>query len=204
LSYQDIDGIKLKLQELTGRLKPFLKHREQNMATFKSQNIITPEVAANYGDSDHVRSLINILNTAYAKGKVLKKHAIDIRNFLMLLVSFGNAARASNIINITLEDFDNAQEEPEYHAMSIRSVNYKTSLLYGEKMLLFGKDLFFHIETYVKFCRPLLIRDEDKLQNERYLFTSSRPNNSNGRITHSALANSLTSTFQSANVLNSR
>lgn len=52
----------------------------------------------------------------------------------MLMLYVGNALRANNLINATVGDVRNE----EYKAYIMKSETYKTSLLYGEKVILVG------------------------------------------------------------------
>ena len=91
----------------------------------------------------------------------------------MFLTFIGNAARASNIQNMTIKDMKKGTEDEEYEAICVRSCRYKTSLLYGEKKLLFGKDLFDQIKYYTENLRQLLCKDAKLEDHKRYLFTQS-------------------------------
>ena len=45
-----------------------------------------------------------------------------------------HAARSSNLQNMTIYDLEEAKEDKDYDAMCVRSLQYKTSLLYGGKI----------------------------------------------------------------------
>jgi len=94
----------------------------QTLSSFKSNNLITVNDTKRYGESDHVISLLKLLNNV-DNGKILKKNAVDIRNFFMVLIVFGNAARSSNITNMTISDFNDAQEEPDYNLVLFHQIN---------------------------------------------------------------------------------
>ena len=78
------------------------------------------------------------------------------------MITFGNACRASNLINITIEDFENDKKDNTYDAWSISSTNFKTSLLYGEKKILLGDDLYTHAGNFKKFLRHKITTDNKK------------------------------------------
>lgn len=108
----------------------------------------------------------------------------------------GNAARSSNLSNITLYDLGEVTTEKDYNnAKCIRSEHYKTSLLYGDKLLLFPDYLFKQIQIYTEHMRPLFINDENQPARDRFLFTTSRPNDPNGKMSSSVIASALPSAF---------
>ena len=112
----------------------------------------------------------------------------------------GNAVRASNLINMNMKEFNEAAPESEYNAICLKSMNYKTSLLYGEKMILLPNDLHKIMKFFIKHLRPLFIDDEKEPPHKRFLFTSSRGQKTH--ITHSNISQSLTITFRKAGVFN--
>jgi len=110
------------------------------MQSYKSKRIITPSDMMIYGESDKLKEIVDVLQTK--DGKLYsQQQAVLCRNHLMVMLAFGNAARASNLINITLADVDNATKEIDFDAWSFSSCNYKTSLLYGEKKMYLAEDL---------------------------------------------------------------
>ena len=115
------------------------------------------------------------------------------------MTCFGNAARSLNLQNMTIFDLDGAKENKDFDAMCVRSPHYKTSLLYGEKKLLFGKDLYKQLKYYVKYLRPLLTQDQSNDTNRRFIFTSSVKDNE--RMTQSTIANALTRIFEQSGAL---
>lgn len=84
-----------------------------------------------------------------------------------------------------------------FSILIFRSEYYKTSLLYGDKMLLMSHDLFSQLNKYITFLRPLIVPDPDC----SYVFTSSRYNPKEPRMTHSLVSGSLTATVKAANIL---
>ena len=134
-----------------------------------------------YGKSDKIEETVNMLNTINDKTALhyTQQEAVFARNHLMIVICFGNATRASNLINITLDDVKNIERDLEYDAYSLSSSFYKTSSLYGEKKILLGEDLYKQVIAYMKYLRPKIIRDQEKKLSERYLFTSTR---NNGRM----------------------
>ena len=116
------------------------------------------------------------------------------------MTCIGNAARASNLQNITIYDLDTAEFDHDFDCMCIRSQNYKTSLLYGEKKLLFGNDLFKQLQFFVTNLRPLLITDDDKDSSQKFVFTSAKSSTKEKKMSQSTIANALTRAFEQARV----
>ena len=78
----------------------------------------------------------------------------------MVLIAAMNAARASNLMNLTMEEVGSAEPLQEYELdgeppFVIRNENYKTSLIYGEKTIVFSPIMWRDLENYIKFCRPV-------------------------------------------------
>ena len=140
------------------------------------------------------------------KGKEINvswQQVIHARNYIMFMVTLYNACRSSNLINMTLYDFNMATTHEDFpNAKVVKSKRYKTSMLYGTKMVVFNEALHRHTELYIKHLRPLIISDDGFDDKERFLFTSSKASKSTKTtaMTQSLVSNSLTSTFREAEV----
>jgi len=164
------------------------------MQSYKSKRIITPSDMMIYGESDKLKEIVDVLQTK--DGKLYsQQQAVLCRNHLMVMLAFGNAARASNLINITLADVDNATKEIDFDAWSFSSCNYKTSLLYGEKKMYLAEDLMEEVKVFVKCLRPKITDDAEKARDERPLFTSTR--GEGNFMNHSCVSNGMTTLFNS-------
>ena len=165
------------------------------MQNYKSTRIITPSDMVDYGKSSKIRDVVSILNEINETNNecYTQKEAITARNHLMVMISFGNACRASNLINMTVQDVEKAHKEKAYDAWSFSSNNYKTSLLYGEKKILLGEDIYQQVVRFVKFLRPKISPSNTAKSSEQPLFTSVRGNG--GFLTHSCISNAMTSLF---------
>ena len=65
------------------------------------------------------------------------KVSTDMRNYLMTMISIGNTTRCSNLMNMTIEHLEDATDDIEYKNMKcVASRLYKTSLIYGKKVLM--------------------------------------------------------------------
>ena len=176
----------------------FCFSRFRFMQDYKSKKIITPKDMSIYGTSKLITEVVNVLDTVNAKNhrNFDLNDAVNARNHLLVMITFGNAARASNLINMTVDDFNAATKESEYNAWCMTSVNYKTSLLYGEKKMLISEDMYIQFKNYLKFLRPILLEgseSDDCEDKDKPFFVSHR---SAVKMTHSALSNAMTSIFK--------
>ena len=92
----------------------------------------------------------------------------------MLMLTFINARRASNLINITLREVQSAKQYQELDALVFKNNKYKTSLIYGAKIIFVATLTYKHIQLFVKYLRPTLILDSHRAPRDRYLFVSSK------------------------------
>lgn len=58
LSSTDMVHMRLKCDELMGRLKPYEQQRQQDLATLKAEELITPDMCEAYGRSEFVQHLV--------------------------------------------------------------------------------------------------------------------------------------------------
>ena len=72
-----------------------------------------------------------------------------MRNYLSVL-ALVNCLRASNLINMTLDDVDKAQKGTTMQdAYVIKSKKYKVSIIYSGKMLLATNEIFEQLQLYI-------------------------------------------------------
>ena len=92
----------------------------------------------------------------------------------MLTLCVTNCLRSSNLMNVTIHDFEQAKKHEEIeNAYTFTSTKYKTSLVYGAKIILVSRAVYMQLKIYVKMIRPILIEDETKSPKLRFIFTSS-------------------------------
>ena len=84
----------------------------------------------------------------------------------------------------------------------MKSENYKTSIIYGEKIIVCGRDVQAMLKMYIKEIRPFLITkggtlsvETEKSKSEQYVFTT-RGNDS--IMKHKDISAGLTSSFRKA------
>ena len=61
---------------------------------------------------------------------------------------------------MTISDVKNAKVDEEFpNARTIKSSKYKTSLLYGTKIMVLPLDIYNLLMTYIEFIRPFLTKN---------------------------------------------
>ena len=79
------------------------------------------------------------------------RNANDARDYLITEITTMNGLRASNIIELRVCDVKNAGTNPEYPGQKvIENVKYKTSSVYGEKLIAVPGALFKQLEVNAK------------------------------------------------------
>ena len=107
-----------------------------------------------YRRSKHVQSIIKAFRNI-EKNKISMKSVIDARDYLLSDVTIMNRLRASNIIELRLSDVENAGKNPDYPGQRIiQNIKYKTSSVYGEKLIALPGALFEQLQVYVERYRP--------------------------------------------------
>lgn len=89
----------------------------------QSSRIITPSDMDVYGKSRPVRDVTDVLNKINEDNcsQFSQKYAIAARNHLMIVIAMENAARASNLINMSIKDVEKATKDLEFDAMTLTS-----------------------------------------------------------------------------------
>ena len=208
LKRADLTAIIAKVQELNAALKSSIDLRFKVVSKYKSDHLLTVTDFKSYGSSDHVKEINQLLKNAHDGNlktiKLNKQRAIDVRDHLMVSLTYFNCLRASNLMNIRLIDVEKITKHKEIDgAYVLTNDEYKVSMIYGAKIILLDEILYQQIQIFIKLFRPLLAADERLASIKRYLFTSSRiPTNKplGVKMDHSAISNALTSTFKKAKV----
>jgi integrase len=105
---------------------------------------------------------------------------------------------------MTISDVYDAKIDEEFpNARTIRSSKYKTSLLYGTKIMVLPLDIYNLLLMYIEVLRPVLTekyKDEDAAlpDSKRYLFVSHK---NCGMVESRAITSYLTSTVKQSKVL---
>ena len=122
------------MQNFSKNLKDLISERQNSIKEFKSNIFINIKDFQQYSSSEFVKDVIDNMNKLDNEGEEFKttlQHAVNVRDHLMLLLTFINALRASNLINITLREVQSATQHQELDALVFKNTKYKTSLIYG-------------------------------------------------------------------------
>lgn len=208
MSLVQMRALERKISELCGSLKNLAKQRERDVSEWKCDNLLSPSDVKMFCQSEFVQTELQYVRSL-VKGSVGadKEHAVAVRNIIMVQVCLMNACRASNLQNITLLDVDDAKEDVDFPgSWNIKSTRYKTSMLYGTKMITLTADLYGLLKYFVSLLRPVLVDDKMLASERRYLFVSSRPTltQSGCPMSHSLISNCLSSAFRASGVLDER
>jgi hypothetical protein len=145
-----------KVVHLNQLLSSRITHRQIELRSWLSKNLITPHDSQLYYKSQHVKKLSMTLKSNKPTDRF---DAVHIRDHLMFIITMGNACRTSNLINATVADVMVSSFSEEFNAYVMESSNYKTSLLYGSEQIILGKDLHTQFINYINTFRPLIIND---------------------------------------------
>ena len=154
------------MQELNSSLKRYIDQREQVMSKHKSDTLIAANKFQSYGSSKHIKELnadLHSLTTSPKSVKLSKQKAIDVRDYLMVSLTYLNCLRASTLMNITLADISRMNPHNEIDgAHVITNTKYKTSMIYGAKMILINATHAEQIRLYIEHLRPFVSKDDQK------------------------------------------
>ena len=144
------------------------------MSKLKYQNLITTDQFKKYGNAKHVKDINEKLKNDLDLGndiiKINKQLAIDIRDYLMVSLTYFNCLRASNLMNISLEDVQKIEKHDEIDdAGVLTNLEYKTSMIYGAKISLLDAVLLEQAQLFIEHYRPHISRDV-KLPNKNVTY----------------------------------
>lgn len=156
------------------------------------------------GSSEFVKDTVDVLNKLDVEGEQVKTNlqdAVNVRDHLMLTLTYINALRTSNLINITLKEIQAAKQHDEQDALVFKN-KYKTSLIYGAKVILAPTLTNHHIQLYIKYLRPSLILDSHRALRDRHLFVSSKKDETKKTCTmsHSLIRTRMSKCFEKAGI----
>ena len=171
---------KLKLKTLI-RTDQFLRYRNSELVKEINEKL--------RNHSEHNKDAI----------KINKQQVINIRDYLMVSLTYFNFLRASNLMNISLDAVEKISKHDEIDDVWVlTNVEYKTSMIHGVKIILLDTILQEQVQLYIEHYRPLISNDEKLPNARRYLFMSSRilPEKPLGtQMDHSAIANVMAASF---------
>ncbi|XP_065676531.1 uncharacterized protein LOC105844710 isoform X2 [Hydra vulgaris] len=194
LKREDINNLREYMEEWNSDLTKPIAQRKTDIRKIKLKRLMTPSHMIKYGRSVHVQGIIKSLNKKINcndnKLKLTKRFSQQVRDYLIANICIMNGLRASNIIELRTQDVFDATTNPEYPGYKVFvNSTYKTSTIYGEKVIALPIDIFKHLEFYIKELLPILNQSEAS-----FLFISSDAE----KMTHGAIGSALTSTFRQA------
>lgn len=196
------------IAELQKNLKDLISERENSIKEFKSSTFINAKDFQKYGSSEFVKDIIEVLNKVDTEGEKATTNlqdAVNVRDHLMLTLTYINALRASNLINITLKEVHTAKPHDELEALVFKNNKYKTSLICGAKVILVPTLTNHHIQLHIKYLRPLLILDSHRALKDRYLFVSSKKDSKKTTtMSHSLITTRLSKCFEKAGIFDNK
>ncbi|XP_057295982.1 uncharacterized protein LOC130624937 isoform X1 [Hydractinia symbiolongicarpus] len=181
------------------RLRPLIKQRKVNLRRLKTRHLLTVEHMIKYGRSPFTQDIVAKLNNYSTRGK--SKYTIGfclkVRDYVMTNICIMNGLRASNLIELLVSDVKEASRHDDYpgHWVIINS-NYKTSTIYGEKVIAIPDAIFNHLKIYMDHLRPLFENASSK-----YLFL---PSSNEDKMSHGVVGSALTSSFKDAEVFSEK
>jgi|GEM_PF-6640383 len=108
LHWEDLTLLEGKISEMTYSLRHLKKKREHQLKEFKLKHLIEPSDMTKYGKSEHVQGLRRLTERVLGDEsvKLSNSQVADFRNHIMLMMTWGNGLRTSNLINATVLDWD--------------------------------------------------------------------------------------------------
>jgi len=196
ISRKQIQTLLESLSDWNDQLKKLVGQRKVAIRKFKQRQLMTAKHLIAYGRSTFVQSLIKKLNLLENSDSVAFStgFATDIRGYFMVNLCAMNGLRNSNLCNLQLEDVENYTLDPKYPGhMIVSNDDYKTSTIYGEKLIVIPKCIYKHVLLYIKYLRPKISKKKSK-----YLFITSSPNNE--MMSSADVGAALTASFLKATV----
>ena len=191
MSRQDLHFIEDAISDFNKCLTPFIKQRKVDVRRQKARNLLLPSHFIAYGKSPHIQNFLRLPNL---KQMLTKSTAVQFRDFLMTSFVIGNGLRASNVINLSLKDIEEAKEVNGYPGHKvITNSSYKTSTIYGEKFVVVPESIFALTMYYIQHLRPKLNATKSKK-----LFL---PNSDSAELSSTNVSSSLTASFKRACIL---
>ena len=181
------------IEDWNSRLKPLIRQRRIDLRKEKAKQLMTPKHMIAYGRSTFVQKLIKSINDLSESSKSTKRFAVKVRDYLMTDCCLMNGLRASNLIELRLQDVKEATKHPDYpgHWVIVNST-YKTSTIYGEKLIAVPNIVFGHLKKYIDHLRPIFLNESSP-----YLFIAS---STEKKMSHGSIGSGITASFAAANI----
>ena len=195
LNRDDINKLSEYIEEWNLDFTKHIAQRKTDLRKIKLKRLMTPSHMIKYGRSSYVQGIVGRINrqsTDQESGKPTKRFAQQVRDYLIAHTCIMNGLRSSNIIELRVQDVIDATTNADYPGYNVFvNSTYKTSTIYGEKLIALPSNIFKHLQYYMKSLLPIL-----NPSSATYLFISS----DSDRMSHGAIGSALTSSFKQANV----
>ena len=196
LKRDDLNNLKDYMEEWNSDLTKPIAQRKTDIRKTKLKRLMTPSHMIKYGRSLHVQGMMKCLNKKMNnqenKLKPTKRFSQQVRDYLIANICIMNGLRASNIRELRIRDVFDASTNLEYPGYKVFvNSTYKTSTIYGEKVIALPVNIFKHLEFYIQQLLPILNPSDPS-----FLFVSSDAE----KMSHGAIGSALTSTFKQAKV----
>ena len=195
MSRMQLSSLAQSIKDFNKQLNPYIKQRKVELRKTKAKQLLRPAHFISYGESSYVQGIIRqVKNGANKRSKFTRSFAIQYRDYLIASLVIGNGLRASNIMELTMKDFDNCITVKGYEGHKVLSNNkYKTSTIYGEKFIVISCMVYEQYLFYQKHLRLLVSKNPSS---KAFLPASGAP-----KLNQTNVSASLTASFKLAKVL---
>lgn len=184
------------ISDLNKDLNPMIKQRKIEVRANKLKHLMTPVQFIRYGRSEYVQHLIRQFDQFKGdrNNMMTRRLAIQFRDYIITRLTIANGLRASNIIELKVNDFENAKVVQGYEGHKVISnSSYKTSTIYGEKFIVISDILFDHCLFYINHLRCKI--NSNNKSTRMFLAASS-----SAQMTQTNVSCSVTASFSLAKV----
>ena len=144
------------VEEWSTDFTDMVAQRKTNIKRIKKMRQMTPSYMIKYERPGHVKTITKQLENKNT-GKPTIRFCQNVRDYLISKIYVMNGLRSSNIIELRVEDVNDAEESVTYPGyFTFTNSSYKTSTIYGEKFLVLPKNLFSDLKLYHLKLRPIL------------------------------------------------
>ena len=155
MSRQQLNLLEKAVEDFNKELNPYIKQRKVEIQMMKLKQLLLPSHFISYGRNSAIQRVVQYYEE-FKKNPVKfhrtanRQMALNFRNYLITSLVIGNGLRASNIIELRLKDFYDAETVQGYEGHKvITNSKYKTSTIYGEKFIVIPLTLFDHYLFYI-------------------------------------------------------
>ena len=115
-----------------------------------------------------------MLNHSFKTVTINKQRAIEVRDYLMVSLTYFNCLRASNLKSITLKDVGKINPNDKIDRARLKKRKIQNITVICPKIILLSQTHLQQIKLYIENIRPFVTKDDKKHPSQRCLFTSTR------------------------------